>query len=58
MSLRVTGATTGRVLLQLRHDPRTIALLLVVPCVLVGLLKYVFEGSPVFDRIGGPLLGC
>jgi ABC-2 type transport system permease protein len=57
MSLRVTGATTGRVLLQLRHDPRTIALLLVVPCVLVGLLKYVFEGSPVFDRIGGPLLG-
>jgi hypothetical protein len=24
---------------------------------LVALLKYVFEGSPVFDRIGGPLLG-
>jgi len=57
VSLRVTGATAGRVLLQLRHDPRTIALLLVVPCALVALLKYVFEGSPVFDRIGGPLLG-
>ncbi len=57
MSLRVTAATARRVLLQLRHDPRTIALLLVVPCALVALLKYVFEGSPVFDRIGGPLLG-
>jgi ABC-2 type transport system permease protein len=57
MSPRVTGATAARVLLQLRHDPRTIALLLVVPCALVALLKYVFEGSPVFDRIGGPLLG-
>jgi ABC-2 type transport system permease protein len=57
MSLRVTGATARRVLWQLRHDPRTIALLLVVPCALVALLKYVFEGSPVFDRIGGPLLG-
>jgi ABC-2 type transport system permease protein len=45
------------VLLELRHDPRTVALLLVVPCALVALLKYVFEGSPVFDRIGGPLLG-
>ena len=57
MSLRVTGATAKRVLLQLRHDPRTIALLLVVPCALVALLKYVFEGSTVFDRSGGPLLG-
>ncbi len=57
MSLRVAGATTRRVLLQLRHDPRTIALLLLVPCALVALLKYVFEGGLVFDRIGGPLLG-
>jgi ABC-2 type transport system permease protein len=45
------------VLRQLRHDPRTIALVLVVPVVLVTLIKYVFRGSPVFDRIGGPLLG-
>jgi ABC-2 type transport system permease protein len=57
VSLRITAATTQRVLLQLRHDPRTIALLLLVPCALVALLKYVFEGSAVFDRIGGPLLG-
>jgi ABC-2 type transport system permease protein len=57
VSIRVTSATARRVLLQLRHDPRTIALLLVVPCVLVTLIKYVFSGSGVFDRIGGPLLG-
>jgi len=57
MSPRVAGATAARVLRQLRHDPRTIALVLVVPVVLVVLIKYVFEGSPVFDRIGGPLLG-
>ncbi len=57
MSLRVTAATARRVLLQLRHDPRTIALLLVVPCALITLIKYVFSGSAVFDRVGGPLLG-
>jgi ABC-2 type transport system permease protein len=58
MSVRVTAATTGRVLEQLRRDPRTVALLLVVPCALVTLLKYMFvERSFVFDRIGGPLLG-
>ena len=51
-------ATASRVLRQLRRDPRTVALLLVVPCVLVALLKYLFIDTPaVFDRIGGPLLG-
>jgi ABC-2 type transport system permease protein len=51
-------ATALRVLTQLRRDPRTLALLLLVPCVLVALLKYVFVNRPsVFDRIGGPLLG-
>lgn len=53
-----TLATARRVLAQLRHDPRTLALLLVVPCVLLSLLKYMFDGEPlVFDRIGAPLLG-
>ncbi len=43
---------------QLRRDPRTLALLLLVPALLVTLLKYVFAGDPqVFQRIGGPLLG-
>lgn len=57
MTLRIATATAARVLRQLRHDPRTVALVLVVPVVLVVLIKYVFSGSPVFDRIGGPLLG-
>jgi ABC-2 type transport system permease protein len=54
----IAGATARRVLAQLRRDPRTIALLLVVPPVLLTLLKYAFEGSPeAFDRVGGPLVG-
>jgi ABC transporter DrrB family efflux protein len=58
MSIRRTTATARRVLAQLRHDPRTIALMLVVPCVLITLLKWVFDGSPaVFGRIGAPILG-
>ena len=58
MSLSIAAATSGRVLSQLRRDPRTVALLLVVPCALVTLLKYMFvDRSAVFDRIGGPLLG-
>ena len=58
MSLRITIATAARVLVQLRRDPRTIALLLVVPAVLVALLKAIFDGRPeVFQSIGGPLLG-
>jgi ABC-2 type transport system permease protein len=57
VSPRIAAATALRVLRQLRHDPRTVVLVLVVPAVLVTLVKYVFLGSPVFDRIGGPLLG-
>lgn len=58
MNARVAAATAARVLTQLRRDPRTLALLLIVPCALVTLLKYVFvDRSLVFDRIGGPLLG-
>jgi ABC-2 type transport system permease protein len=58
LSPRITIATATRVLTQLRRDPRTIALLLVVPAALVTLIKFVFEDSPgAFDRIGGPLVG-
>jgi ABC-2 type transport system permease protein len=57
VSPRIAVATGQRVLLQIRHDRRTIALLLVVPCVLVALIKYVFYETTVFDRIGPPLLG-
>ncbi|MFF8291213.1 ABC transporter permease [Streptomyces sp. NPDC016309] len=51
-------ATAARVLRQLRHDPRTIALMLLVPVGMIALLRYVFDGSPgTFDSIGASLLG-
>ena len=58
MRPRITLATAARVLRQLRRDPRTLALLMAVPIVLVTLLDWVFAGRPeVFDRIGVPLVG-
>ncbi len=57
MSLHLTLATASRVLRQIRHDRRTIVMLLVVPCVLMGLLSWIYDNTPVFDRIGAPLLG-
>jgi ABC-2 type transport system permease protein len=57
MSLRNVRGTALRVLAQLRHDPRTIALVLLVPCVLMTLLRFVYEGRrEVFDAAGAPLL--
>ena len=33
-------------------------MIIVVPCVLIFLLKYVLEGQEgLFDRVGGPLVG-
>ncbi|NEE10240.1 ABC transporter permease, partial [Streptomyces sp. SID7499] len=53
-----TTATAARVLRQLIHDPRTIALLVIVPVVLITLLRYVFDGAAgTFDAIGASLLG-
>ncbi|MBD8062259.1 ABC transporter permease [Oceanitalea stevensii] len=49
-------ATAVRVLQQLRHDPRTIAMIVVVPGVLISLLWWVYDGGPVFQRIGPALL--
>jgi ABC-2 type transport system permease protein len=57
MSARLTLATARRVLLQVRGDRRTLALLIAVPCVLIGLLAWIFNGTKVFDAIGAPLLG-
>jgi ABC-2 type transport system permease protein len=53
----LTRATVVRVLLQVRHDHRTLALLLIMPCVLLGLLAWIYQNTPVFDSIGAPLLG-
>jgi ABC-2 type transport system permease protein len=57
MNATATLATARRVLGQLRRDHRTLALLLVVPLVLTGLLAWIYDGTPMFDRIGAPLLG-
>ena len=58
MSAERTLATADACARQLRRDPRTLALLLVVPSVLLTLLKYLFDGQPeTFDRLGGPMLG-
>ncbi|MBJ7450703.1 MAG: ABC transporter permease [Blastococcus sp.] len=60
----MTAATAGRVLRQLRHDPRTIAMMLLVPSLLLGLLYLLWEDLPTppgqvstFDRIGLTMLG-
>ena len=58
MSFRATFATARRVLNQLRRDPRTLALMLLVPVGLVFLLEQLFsDRRPIFQQIGGPLLG-
>lgn len=52
-----TLATAGRVLRQLRHDPRSIALMLVAPSLLVGLFAWLFSDQEgVFDQFGGAIL--
>jgi ABC-2 type transport system permease protein len=56
--VRATLATSRRILQQLSHDPRTIALIFVVPCVLLGLLRWLFdENIMVFNSIAPALLG-
>jgi ABC-2 type transport system permease protein len=58
MSPQRTGATAARVLSQLRRDRRTLALLVVVPCVLMILVDQLFAGrEQVFQSVGVPMLG-
>jgi ABC-2 type transport system permease protein len=64
MSPRLTGATTVRVLRQLRHDHRTIALMMLMPSVLLGLLYLLWKDLPtlpgqpsLFDSVGLTMLG-
>jgi ABC-2 type transport system permease protein len=58
MNPRVTLAVAGRVLAQLRHDHRTMAMLLLVPTLLMTLLWWIFSDAPglAFDRVGPGLL--
>jgi ABC-2 type transport system permease protein len=58
MSPRILLAVAARVLTQIRRDRRTAAMLLVLPCVLMTLLWWMFQDIPgeLFDRFGPALL--
>jgi len=56
--LRATSATAGRILQQLLHDKRTIALMFLAPTVLMSLLAWVFSNNDrMFNSIAPALLG-
>ena len=58
MNISRIWATARRVLSQLRHDPRSIALIIVAPIFLMTILKYVYLNQPqTFQRVAGSLLG-
>jgi ABC-2 type transport system permease protein len=56
LTIRITLAVASRVLTQLRRDHRTLAMLLVLPCLLISLLWWMFEGTAIFDSVGPALL--
>ena len=58
MSARILLSTARRALAQLRHDRRTVAMILVIPLVLLVLVYYLFENQPgTFDHVGLTMLG-
>ncbi|MBC6459848.1 ABC transporter permease [Actinomadura sp. HBU206391] len=57
MKLSITLATSRRILAQLRHDHRTVGLLIGVPTLLMILLRYVIDNPVAFDRWAPMLLG-
>ncbi|MEU1753672.1 ABC transporter permease [Micromonospora matsumotoense] len=64
MKPTILAATTGRILRQLRHDRRTVALLVVVPTALLTLVYYMYADQPAppgqpapFDRVALVMLG-
>jgi ABC-2 type transport system permease protein len=58
MSARILANTTQRILRQLRHDRRTIALVAVMPLLLLSILYFMFdEREQAFDRIALIMLG-
>jgi ABC-2 type transport system permease protein len=58
MSTNATLSTAGRVLRQLRHDRRTVALLIALPAVLITLVWAMYDGNhDTFNHVGLTLLG-
>jgi ABC transporter DrrB family efflux protein len=56
MNIKLILSTAHRVLLQLKHDPRSIALVLFVPTVLLVILNFVFYDNPALYNSVAPLL--
>lgn len=54
--LKATMATAGRILRQLSHDHRTLALIFIVPCVLLGLLRWLYSDNEATFRVIAPAL--
>jgi ABC-2 type transport system permease protein len=50
-------STARRILAQLRHDPRTVVMLLLLPALLMVLLRFVFNSEQAFSRAAPALLG-
>lgn len=64
MNLKMMWATCLRVLMQLKNDPRSVALILVVPAILLAVIYWLYQnevlapGHPrTFDRVGLMMLG-
>ncbi len=64
MNAKLTAATARRVLLQLKADKRTIAMLILLPMLLLTLLWWLFGDTidpltqaPMFDPLGARLMG-
>ncbi|MEV4534980.1 ABC transporter permease [Asanoa sp. NPDC049518] len=57
MSPHILASTIGRIVRQLRHDRRTVALVIVVPLLLLTLLYFMFDGGLMFDRVALVMLG-
>jgi len=57
MTPRIVAATARRVLLQLRSDRRTVALLVLVPAMLLVLTHQMIDSRPTFNRLALSLLG-
>jgi ABC-2 type transport system permease protein len=58
MSATILGSTIRRILGQLRHDHRTVGLVIVVPPLLLTLLYYMFKDTPViFQGVARTMLG-
>lgn len=56
--VKATFATMVRILRQLSHDHRTVALIFLVPCILLALLRWLYDGNlAVFNTIAPALLG-